>query len=73
MRYMRNEESGEVHDREHGDERCNIDDCLHKRDSDDLEELWKPIAKEHSLLFPSLCKWCFGPHKETAPVEAQRG
>jgi len=65
MRYMRNEESGEVHDREHLNESCNTDQILHKHDSDDLEELWKPIPKEHSLLFPSLCKWCFGPHDKT--------
>ena len=73
MRYMRNEESGEVHDREHGDERCNCDQILEKRESDDLNELWEPIPKEHSILFPSFCRWCFGPRKKTAQGRVEDG
>jgi len=60
-RYVKNLDSGEIHDRESSDERCNIDDMLpvNRTTGDKLEDM---LTGKHSF-----CEWCFGETHVVAP------
>jgi hypothetical protein len=57
MRYVKNKETGEIHDRHSADERCNVDDIKDKMEAEDLSEILEPDTP------PKFCGWCFGPKK----------
>jgi hypothetical protein len=61
MRYVKNRQTGEIHDRQDADERCNVDDIVEKQESDDLGEL---LGHQIGSPAPNFCQWCCGSKKK---------